>query len=93
MSSSALINQKIIRKIRSFMTSAQQEYLFRVFFKNEKSTEVMSEMKSEDDFEENLLRSLRAAVPILDGLANQGQLPISGEKLVFDPNLLLRFNS
>lgn len=75
MSSSALINQEIVRKIRSFMTSVQQEYLFRVFFKNENSTEVMREMKSEDNFEENLLRSLRAAAPILDELANQDQLP------------------
>lgn len=60
----ASINQVIIRRLRSSMTTVQQEYFNRVFVNNENSSIVRREMALGDDMEENMLRSLRAPVGV-----------------------------
>ncbi|MDO8728566.1 MAG: hypothetical protein Q7K26_01595 [bacterium] len=58
------INQVIIRRLRSSMTTVQQEYFNRVFVNNENSSVVRREMELGDDIEENMLRSLRTPVGV-----------------------------
>ncbi len=61
---SAFLNQQIVRKIRSAMSTEQQEFFYRVFFKNEKLCEVLSDMGTAKDIEESMLRSLRSPISI-----------------------------
>lgn len=53
-------NQAFIRKIRSAMCTTQQEYFQRVFVNNENASIVRRDMSLADDFEETMLRALRA---------------------------------
>lgn len=54
------INQTIVRRLRSTLSTAQQTYFDRVFIRNEDSWTVCSELLLPSDFESTMLRTLRA---------------------------------
>lgn len=55
----ASLNQKIVRRLRSALSTKQQEYFSRVFLKCENECDVCREFGCADSFESELLRVLR----------------------------------
>jgi len=57
------LNQKIVRRLRSVLSSKQQEYFSRVFLKRESECNVRRELGCVDSFEAQLLQALRQPQP------------------------------